>query len=736
MAQQWDPELLQGFFEESKEDIEQLEGNLVALRSNPSNPSTIQKAFRVVHSIKGNSGFFGVKNASRFCDRFEDMLDSLRTHKLSVTADVVELLLTGLDEIKLMLDQAEGGIRTSDLTPTQLEILERVAGTTTQSPVAVPAQLIHRIIETIAATEFEELTHREQIAATLSELLEDLVKICDDDEVAGRTNPEDAKNTDRPLPAQWNGVDVSSEIACINDWLRACEDAMEQPYPDEALASLKNVSVVDDTGIALLDDFATESKVLADAGLTTDAMLAGSLRERFSAFASHLNTAKPPADESQPTGADSANDKPQPKASPTRDDSQRKTILRVNQDRIDEFLVHIGDLILISKKYSVLGRQFEQISGTEFCTQEMKAVNQRFESTSQRLQKGVLGLRKVPAGTMLRTVPRMVTELADKLQKQVHVELVGEDVEADRSTLDLLKDPITHILRNSIDHGLETPAERLAQGKQEHGTIRLVASADKRFFSLTIEDDGRGINVDRVREKAIHGGVITVQHAATMDHQALCGLIFSAGLSTAEQQTDVSGRGVGMDVVMRNVAEASGQVTVDSTAGVGTTVNIRIPITGTLLVAGALMVEIAGGEYFIPTSDIQALVRPANNTPHRLASGLEAVRIRNEIHSFLRLEDLLPKQQSDDDEADPHWIILRRASDTVCIAIDRPLGIEQIIVMELEHIFPSLKIASGAALTGTGRVALVLNTQNLIASVTKVSEARCATRESELVTTT
>ena len=197
MSQQWDPELLQGFFEESKEDLEQLEGDLVALRANPGNEATIQKAFRVVHSIKGNSGFFGVKNASAFCDRFEDMLDGMRSDISSVTADTVELLLTGLDEIALMLAQAEGGERTSDLTPTQMNILERVASMAADSPVAVPAKLIQRILAANAAAEFEELTRREHIAATFSELLDDLVKI-----VGGHGKKQAPKPKPRRTPVE------------------------------------------------------------------------------------------------------------------------------------------------------------------------------------------------------------------------------------------------------------------------------------------------------------------------------------------------------------------------------------------------------------------------------------------------------------------------------------------------------------------------------------------------------
>lgn len=736
MSQQWDPELLIGFFEESREDLEQLESELVALRADPSNAATIQKAFRVIHSIKGNSGFFGVKNTSAFCNEFENLLDGLRADMSAVTADIVELLLAGLDEIKLMLDLAEDGERTSDLTPTQLQILDRVAQEGAGSPVEVPVRLIKRIAEATAAAEFESLAQREELAATLREMINELATatgVAAQDAGAGANT---TTGVPRSLPGQWNDVDVAASLKSLDDWLRAGEGEQEQPLPQNALDELEGASEADSCGAAIFDEFVNDAKILAEAQLMTDPVLVSALREKFDAFVSHLRGMQSSEDERQAPVVEASEKETQSKPAAAKASAERKTFLRVDQRSIDGFLAHIGDLILICKNYSVLGRRIEEITGTESCALEMKAVNQRFEATSRRLQRSVLSLRKVAAGTMMRTVPRMVTELADKLKKQVSVELIGEDVEVDRSTLDLLKDPLTHILRNSLDHGLETPEERIAQGKPPLGVIRLIASSDKQFFSLTIEDDGRGINVDRVREKAIENGTITAQQAAAMNHEALCALIFTAGLSTAATRTDVSGRGVGMDVVMGNVSEAAGQVTVDSTAGAGTTVRIRIPVTGTIMVAGALMVEIAGCEYFIPTSDIQTLVRPDECRPHQLPNGTEIARVRGRIHPFLQLEDLLPRKDSENMELDPHWVVIGKGEKTACVAIDQPLGMEQIVIMDLDEMLPDLKIISGAALTGAGRVALVLNTKTLVANAGIVPTGSSRARESELAAAT
>ncbi|MCH7704023.1 MAG: Hpt domain-containing protein [Planctomycetes bacterium] len=633
MAQQWDPELLAGFFEEASEDVEQLEARLVALKSNPNDEAAIGQAFRTIHSIKGNTGFFGIKNANHFCDRFENLLDHLRSAIGDVTTATVDLLLRGLDEIRAMLAEAEAGKRSSELTEVQERILEEVATHCVEETIVVSAGLVRELAAMIKSEPFVAAVEANAQLADIRTALETLAKSVEVDCEAAAT--DQSHDADRLAEAQWGEADVSAGATAVDHWLALCEKGEESPVPTEAFGQLLAAAPGGDgdEGTTVLQELVDEANILAERGLATDEILISVLRDKFEALVLRFTTSSGDQDapaaeeggaaataESAPKEADSANHQ-----------AAKKSSIRVSQEKIDEFLEHVGDLIITSKNYLVIEKRLNDTAATAAIGQELKAINHRFSGISHELQRSVLALRKVPVNTLLRTVPRMASDLAEKLGKKVEVVIVGDEETADRSTLDLLKDPLTHILRNSLDHGLEGPEDRVAAGKPETGTITITVTVDKEFFTLVIADDGRGIDLDRVREKAVETGVITAAEAATISHDDNCGLIFSAGLSTAKEQTDVSGRGVGMDVVMRHVSESGGNVHVTSRAGVGTTVTIRIPVSGTLMVIGAMMVKIAGLEYFIPTADIHSLVRPGNLKPHRTPDGAEVAPLRGAV---------------------------------------------------------------------------------------------------------
>lgn len=714
MTQQWDPELLAGFFEEAGEDVEQLEARLVALKSNPNDEAAIGQAFRTIHSIKGNTGFFGIKNANHFCDRFENLLDHLRTSIADVTTATVSLLLRGLDEIRAMLAEAEAGKRTSELTDIQKRILDEVATHCVEETIEVSARLVRELAAMIKSEPFVACVEANAQLADIRTALETLAESVDGDCEAPAT--DQSRHADRLAGAKWGEADVSAGATAVDHWLALCEKGEEAPVPTEAFEQLLAAAPDGDDIGTLLRDLVDEANILAGRGLATDEILVSVLRDKFEALVRRFTTSS--ADQDAPAAEDggaAATTESAPKeADSANPQTAKKSSIRVAQDKIDEFLEHVGDLIITSKNYLVIEKRLNDTAATAAIAQELKAINHRFSGISHELQRSVLALRKVPVNTLLRTVPRMASDLAEKLGKKVEVVIVGDDETADRSTLDLLKDPLTHILRNSLDHGLEGPEDRVAAGKPETGTITITVSVDKEFFTLVIADDGRGIDLDRVREKAVETGLLTAAEAATMSHDDNCGLIFSAGLSTAKEQTDVSGRGVGMDVVMRHVSESGGNVHVTSRAGVGTTVTIRIPVSGTLMVIGAMMVKIAGLEYFIPTADIHSLVRPGNLKPHRTPDGAEVAHLRGAVYPLVRPTDLLPRSSGEEGEIDPHWLIIGNSQRKACLVIDQPMGIEHIVVMDIDNMFPDVDCVGGAALTGDGRVALVLNTKRFL----------------------
>ena len=421
------------------------------------------------------------------------------------------------------------------------------------------------------------------------------------------------------------------------------------------------------------------------------------------------------------TDGSSPEETPPTESSARASGSASKASIRVGQERIDEFLVHVGEMLMSSKSYSVLENRLSDLDVRQpeydEILQELKLTNRRLNEVSYKLQNKVLALRKQPARQLLSTAPRMVLELAKKLGKDVLVETEGDEVEVDRSTLDLLKDPMTHMLRNSLDHGLETPEQREEAGKGARGRILLRASTTKKHFQLEIIDDGRGIDTERVGRKAVEAGALRESELAAMDERDKQRLIFHPGLSTAEKATDVSGRGVGMDSVLSNVTQAGGRVDVESELGKGTTVFIEVPLAGTLMVIPALMVEIAGAVYYMPIDSIREVLERGDRRVQSLPGGGEVVEFRDQVRPFVRTGAFVPKGEDPHVDGNrPYWVLAGKGRRQCCLEIDRLRGIEQIIVLDLGEQFPQMKAVQGAALTGDGRVALVLDVGSFLAS--------------------
>lgn len=710
MTHHWDPELLAGFFEEAREDLGGLEPRLVALRTQPDDASIVHQAFRTVHSIKGNAGFFGIKNVNAFADRFENLLDHLRGHPADVTSSVVDLLLRGVDQIQDMLAAVQNsGVTATDLAPEQQAILDEIPALTTASRVEIPLKLIRKLDELVHSVAYAAATEECALLADLGALVR---AVCTS---SGKPAAEHAAPQPvSTLCCRWNGTDVTTAVRATDAWLLACAEGQAQPLPADALASLQAVASPTDAASEPFESFRELAELLWARELNADPMLVSDLRAHFDRFLANLTTT--PVAPSAPAAGGTALSSPPKPAAAAHEPADHQTTVRVAQTKIDDLLASVGKLILTLKNYSVLEDRLENVAGAESVAQQLTNVNLQFDEVLHALQGDALALRRVPSDTLLRTIPRMCTELANRLNKQVAVEIVGGEVEADRSALELLKDPLTHILRNSLDHGLELPERRRAAGKPECGTVRVRASVDKQFYTLVVEDDGAGIDAERVRAKAVEAGICSAAQADALDEREVLKLIFAPGLSTAARQTDVSGRGVGMDVVLRKVTEAGGKVDVASEPGRGTTLTLQVPLSSTLMVTHALHVVVAGGSWFIPNAFVQTVQRGDRGRIRRSLDGRELVVVNETLQNLVRASAVLGYHSCGSGAGDAFWIMLRQGRRSLCLEVDGVRGIEEIVLSELADLFRGVECAQGAAFTREGEIALVLNAGWLLGS--------------------
>ena len=376
--------------------------------------------------------------------------------------------------------------------------------------------------------------------------------------------------------------------------------------------------------------------------------------------------------------------------------------IRVNVDTLEHLMTMVSELVLTRNQLLEISRRNDD---TEF-----KVPLQRLSNVTAELQEGVMKTRMQPIGNAWQKLPRIVRDLAGELHKQIELEMHGADTELDRQVLDLIKDPLTHMVRNSADHGLETPAERAANGKPEQGTIRLSAYHEGGHILICIADNGRGLNTERIKAKAISNGLVSEAELEKMTEAQIHKFIFAPGFSTAAAVTSVSGRGVGMDVVRTNIDQIGGTIDVKSVAGEGSSVTIKIPLT--LAIVSALIVEAAGDRFAIPQLAVVELVRARANSEHRIEriKDTAVLRLRNKLLPLMHLKKLLKIDDGTSSDPENGFIVVTQVgSQTFGIVVDGVFHTEEIVVKPMSTKLRHIDMFSGNTILGDGAVIMIID---------------------------
>jgi len=395
--------------------------------------------------------------------------------------------------------------------------------------------------------------------------------------------------------------------------------------------------------------------------------------------------------------------------SPAQKASVASQTIRVNVDLLENLMTMISELVLTRNQLMQILRNEKE---SEFTT-----PLQRLSQVTTELQEGVMKTRMQPIGNAWSKLPRIVRDLSLELDKKIDLQMIGAETELDRQVLELIKDPLTHMVRNSADHGIETPAERLAAGKTEVGTITLNAFHEGGHIVIEISDDGKGLNTEKIREKALAAGLISENDLENLSTQQIQQFVFNAGLSTADALTAVSGRGVGMDVVKTNIEKIGGTVELQSTEGVGTTFNIKIPLT--LAIVSALIIESAGERFAIPQISVVELVLASANSEHKIENihGTPVLRLRNRLLPLISLQSSLNIESLDDPgERDETFVVVAQVGTySFGIIVDRVFDTEEIVVKPVAPVLRNISLFSGNTILGDGSVILILDPNGIAA---------------------
>ncbi len=662
-------EFLDVFLEECFEGLEAMESGLLHLDEG-TDLEEINTIFRAAHSIKGGSAAFGFDHISGFTHVMETLLDELRDGSRQVDKTIVDLLLASVDILREMVE----GLKTED-TPDEARVAELKK--------ALEAAL--EVDDTTASMMQETAEREEEPTATESRIWQILFTPCADLFREGN-DPLHIFEALEELGTLQVRTDTSNlpplsdldPAACHLRWEATLEGAVTEAQIHEAFSWVEGDCKVEISPLETVQEDTPETTIDAETPVAPATAV--------------------PTKKATPTAVKSA------KPSPNRESSS----IRVSIEKVDLLINLVGELVITQSMLNQAGLNQVQSGGPN--AEALLNGLAQLERNTRELQENMLQLRMLPINVAFSRFPRLVRDLCNKMGKKVDLVLSGEQTEVDKTVLEKIGDPLVHLVRNSLDHGLETPDVRAAAGKPETGRLELSAQHESGNIVIRITDDGAGLNREKILQKAIENGLVSDKEE--LSEERIDNLIFQPGFSTADKVSDLSGRGVGMDVVKRNINDLGGTVSIHSRQGEGSTVVIRLPLT--LAILDGQLASIGEDTYILPLiSIVESLqIRPENLKS--VAGATELYRFREEYIPIIRLNSLLGNDGGTDSLEQGLLVVVEAEGQHAGLFLDRLQGQQQVVIKSLETNFQQLEGVSGATILGDGQVALILDIPGLV----------------------
>ena len=712
------------FFEESADHLATMEEGLLNLEQHPDDLDLLNRIFRAAHSIKGNSGMFGFTAVGQFTHKMETLLDRLRNGQLSVTPAIADVLLRSTDCLSSLLEAARGGAAPDPETIATLEqelaSVAQVSGTAqAASPLISPAgaSLPPPAASLAPASGMRRFVIRWTPPVWLFQRGLDPIQMIKELEELGtlvtRTldlsglpafesmDPECCYvswvfelDTVKELPVVESVFDFVKDDGALTiseSTVSSCEFQVSSSIPKRETSNSKQETSGDEPKPLgeILVETGVVSRETLDHALAQQKRVGEILIEQHAATPQQISQAL----QKQAEGATHAK-----KGADTAS-------IRVDTAKIDKLINLVGELVITQSMLSDLSVRFEMSQLAVL----LERVAQ-LERNTREIQERVMGIRMLPIGSAFSRFPRLVRDLSGKSGKKIQLVLSGEETELDKTVIESIGDPLTHLVRNSADHGLEPPEERLASGKPELGTIRLNAFHEGGSICITVEDDGRGLNRDKILAKAVKQGLIAENEKLADDQ--IWPLIFKPGFSTAEKVTDVSGRGVGMDVVKRNIEALGGTVSIKTALGKGTIFTLKLPLT--LAIIEGMTVRVGRDTYIVPLLSILESIQPKAESIKTLVGKGELINVRGTYLPMMRMYEVFSLQPEYTEPAKAILLILETEGERVAVMVDEILGQQQVVIKSMEQNFRKVDGVAGATILGDGTVGFILDVRGLL----------------------
>ncbi|WP_339485837.1 chemotaxis protein CheA [Pseudomonas sp. EL_65y_Pfl2_R95] len=721
-----DEEILQDFLVEAGEILEQLSEQLVELESRPDDMNLLNAIFRGFHTVKGGAGFLQLNELVECCHIAENVFDILRKGERRVDSELMDVVLEALDAVNGMFNDVREGATPTAATPELLAALAQLAEPTPaaqDSGAAVPVETVSAAAVATAETAPDDITDSEfeQLLDALDGTPPQVDAPAASDEI---TDDEFESLLDQLHgKGQFAGEQTSA----------AQESAAGVPATGSPAATHSSDEISDDEFEALLDQLHGKGQFVApevvapaaavEAVASAPAPTAGGddiSDDEFEALLDELHgkgkfaeSAVKPAVEpvAQPVKASAPLVKatpakapaPAPVAEKAAQASEAETTVRVDTARLDEIMNMVGELVLVRNRLVRLGASSnDEAMG--------KAVS-NLDVVTADLQTAVMKTRMQPIKKVFGRFPRLVRDLARNLKKEISLELVGEETDLDKNLVEALADPLVHLVRNAVDHGIESPEEREAAGKSRGGKVVLSAEQEGDHILLMITDDGKGMDADVLRAKAVEKGLLEKDAADRLNEFECYNLIFAPGFSTKTEISDVSGRGVGMDVVKTKISQLNGTVNVFSVKGQGSKIVIKVPLT--LAIMPTLMVMLADQAFAFPLVNVNEIFH-LDLSRTNVVDGQEVVVVREKALPLFYLKRWLVKGAAHEEQHEGHVVILTVGSQRIGFVVDQLVGQEEVVIKPLGKMLQGTPGMSGATITGDGRIALILDVPSML----------------------
>jgi two-component system chemotaxis sensor kinase CheA len=686
-------ELVQVFLEESEDEIRELEAGLIKLEEEQDDESIINRVFRAAHTIKGSAGLVGFDDISIFTHDIENILDRIRNKELKITKKLISNLLSAVDLLKRLISASAEG---EDIDKNEVEsitlTLKRFTGTKNSGESKQPS------------AEKKGATSKDKIISITMKFRPDILSTGQDPimlirELTDNGDIIETRSYTESIPDFYN----INPTTCYVWW----EVIMGTSRP---LSDIQNVFlfVVDENEI-IIEDVSNQYKegvdlslaekpigeILVEKGIVKPIDIEEALKDHKTTGEVLVERGKAPKDIVEKMAL---------AQSQSRKIAKSSTI-RVDTEKLDKLVNLVGEMVISVARMSQLASEIDGSSSSR----SMQGASASLERISRELQEQVMRVRMVPVEGTFNRFRRVVRDMSFELGKKIEIKMSGTETELDKNVIEQIGDPLKHMIRNSIDHGIESPEDRRKVGKPEEGTIWLKAFQREGYIFIEITDDGKGIDTQKVLDKALEKGVADPGRAYT--DKDVFEMLFAPGLSTAEKVSEISGRGVGMDVVKKNIEDLHGSVDIISEQGKGSTFRVKLPLT--LAIIDGMMVRVGSEVLTIPLSVIDKSVRPSSAEVKTVEGKGELVDIRGDYIPLVRIYDLFHIPSEKTDPTDALVVVLQSTDSRFGVLVDDVLGQTQAVIKSIDKNFRKIEGTSGATILGNGRVSLILDVHGI-----------------------